>query len=110
VSVGGAKCPGAAAHIASPAPKCVDARHFSFRLHHAVGARIVRVAVYVNGRRKLALRGHDIKRVSIARLPRKRFVVKIVTTSSTGAQLISTRVYHGCKKTRPHTHARHPRH
>ncbi|MEA2409663.1 MAG: beta-glucosidase [Thermoleophilaceae bacterium] len=108
VSVGGAKCPGAAATIARPATRCVDARRFAFKLHHAVGARIVRVVVFVNGRKKLALRGHDIKRVTIARLPRKRFVVRIETTSSTGAQLISTRVYHGCKKTRPRTHARHP--
>jgi hypothetical protein len=86
----------------------VDTRRFAFKLHHAVGARIVRVVVFVNGRKKLALRGHDIQRVTIARLPRKRFVVRIETTSSTGAQLISTRVYHGCKKTRPHTRARHP--
>jgi beta-glucosidase len=104
VSVGGAKCPGAAAMIARPKTSCVDARRFSFKLHHAVGARIVRATVYVNGKRKLSLRGHDIQRVSIARLPRKRFTVKIVTTSSTGAKLISTRVYHGGKKTRPRTH------
>jgi beta-glucosidase len=108
VSVGGAKCPGAAAHIARPATRCVDTRRFAFKLHHAVGARIVRVTIFVNGKRKLALRGHDIQRVTIARLPRKRFVVRIETTSSTGAQLISTRVYHGCKKTRPRTRARHP--
>jgi beta-glucosidase len=107
VSVGGAKCPGAAAHIGRPTQKCVDARRFAFKLHHAVGARIVRVAVYVNGRKRLSLRGRDIRRVSIARLPRKRFTVKIVSTSSTGAQLISTRVYHGCKKTRPRTHRGH---
>ena len=104
VSVGGAKCPGAAAHISQPKTRCADTRRFAFKLHHAVGARIVRVAVYVNGRKRVSLRGHDIKRVSIARLPRKRFTVRIVTTSSTGAQLVSTRVYHGCKKTRPRTH------
>jgi beta-glucosidase len=103
-SVGGAKCPGAAIHIAQPKTRCVDTRRFAFKLHHAVGARIVRVAVFVNGRKRLSLRGHDLKRVSIARLPRKRFVVRIVTTSSTGAKLVSTRVYHGCKKTRPRTH------
>jgi hypothetical protein len=103
-SVGGAKCPGAKVHIARPAQRCADTRRFAFKLHHAVGARIVRVVIYVNGRKRLSLRGHDIQRVSIAKLPRKRFVVKVVTTSSTGAKLVSTRVYHGCKKTRPHTH------
>jgi beta-glucosidase len=104
VSVGGARCPGAAVHLGAPKTSCADTRRFSFKLHHAVGARIVRVAVYVNGRRRVALSGHDIRRVSIGRLPRTRFVVRIVTTSSTGAKLVSTRVYHGCRKTRPHTH------
>jgi beta-glucosidase len=104
VSVGGAKCSHPAATIAAPAQRCVDARRFAFKLHHPVGARIVRVVVFVNGKRKLSLRGKDIQRVSIARLPRKRFVVRIETTSSTGARLISTRIYHGCKKTRPRTH------
>jgi beta-glucosidase len=108
VSVGGASCPGAAAHIGRRAPKCVDTRRFSFRLHHPVGARVVRVVVYVNGKRKLSRRGRNITRVSIARLPRKRFVVKVVQTQNTGAQIISTRVYDGCKKSRPTVRSRHP--
>jgi len=29
--------------------------------------------------------------------------VKIVTTQNTGARIISTRVYNGCKKSRPTT-------
>jgi hypothetical protein len=41
--------------------------------------------------------------VTLGRLPKKRFVVRVVSTWNTGAQLISTRVYHGCKKTRPRT-------
>jgi beta-glucosidase len=108
VSVGGASCPGAAAHISRPAARCVDTRRFAFKLHHPVGARVVKVVVYVNGKRKLTRRGHNIARVSIARLPKKRFVVKLVATQNTGAQLISTRVYNGCKKSRPRTRSRHP--
>jgi hypothetical protein len=103
VSVGGASCPGAVAHVRRPASKCVDTRGFTFTLHHPVGARVVKVVVYVNGKRKLTRRGRNIKRVSIARLPKKHFVVKIVQTQNTGARLISTRVYDGCKKSRPHT-------
>jgi beta-glucosidase len=103
VSVGGASCPGAVAHIRRPVAKCVDTRGFSFKLHHTSGARIVRVVVYVNGKRKLTRKGRNITRVSIARLPKKHFVVKIVTTQNNGAQIISTRVYDGCKKSRPHT-------
>jgi beta-glucosidase len=103
VSVGGASCPGAGAHIGRRAQKCVDTRRFRFKLHHVVGTRIVRVVVYVNGKRRLTRRGRNITRVSIARLPKKRFVVKIVTTQNTGATIISTRVYDGCKKSRPTT-------
>src|SRR3954471_16610405 len=101
VSIGGASCAGAVAHIRRPASKCVDTRRFSFRLHHTSGARVVRVVVYVNGKRKLSRRGRNITRVSISRLPKKRFVVRIVATQNTGAQIISTRVYNGCKKSRP---------
>ena len=39
--------------------------------------------------------------------PKKRFVVKIVATENTGSQLISTRVYDGCKKSRPRTRHGH---
>jgi hypothetical protein len=110
VAVGGAKCPGAKAQIARPAPRrCVDTRKFGFRLHHAVGARVVKVVVFVNGKRRLSLRGRDLTRVTLRKLPKKRFVVKVVATQNTGSQLISTRVYHGCKKTRPRTRAHHHR-
>src|SRR3954449_2100969 len=108
VSVGGASCAGAVAHIRRPASKCVDTRRFSFKLHHPVGARVVKVVIYVNGKRKLPKRGRDITRVSIKRLPKKHFVVKIVQTQNTGARIISTRVYNGCKKSRPTTRSRHP--
>lgn len=85
------------------AGRCVDRRKFSFRLHHARGARVVKVKVYVNGKLKLTRRGHDIKRVTVKRLPKKRFKVKIVATHSTGSKLVSTRTYRGCKKGRPRT-------
>jgi fibronectin type III domain protein len=108
VAVGGAKCSGAVAQIARPAPRaCVDTRKFSFRLHHPVSARVVKVVVFVNGKRRLALKGKDINRITLQRLPKKRFVVRVVATQNTGSQLISTRVYHGCKKTKPHTRAHH---
>jgi beta-glucosidase len=108
VGVGGAKCPGSKAQIAQPAPqKCVDTRKFSFRLHHAFGARVVKAVVFVNGKRRLSLKGKGLTRVTLRKLPKKRFVVRVVATQNTGSQLISTRVYHGCKKTKPHTRARH---
>jgi beta-glucosidase len=110
VSVGGAACPKALAQIAAGAgtQRCVDTRGFTFKLHHARGARVVKVVVFVNGKRRLVRRGRDIKRVRIARLPKRRFVVRIVSTWNTGSQLISTRTYDGCKKSRPRTRTRHP--
>jgi hypothetical protein len=83
---------------------CVDRRTFSFRLHHGPRTRVVRVAVFVNGKLKVLRRGHDVRRVTLRRLPLGRFTVRIVSTHSNGARLVSTRVYRGCKKGRPHTH------
>jgi hypothetical protein len=88
---------------------CVDRRKFSFRLHRPRGARIVRVEVFVNGRRVMRLHGRDIRRVTIPRLPRGRFTVRIVATQNTGSKLVSTRRYRGCSKGRPTTRAHHHR-
>jgi beta-glucosidase len=89
--------------------RCKDRRKFSFKLHHAPHARVVRVAVFVNGKRKLSRRGRDIKRVTLRRLPRGRFEVRVVATQSSGSTLTSTRTYKGCNKSRPTTRAHHHR-
>jgi hypothetical protein len=86
-----------------PARACVDRRKFSFTLHHAKRARVVRVAAYVNGKRKLLKHGRNIRRITLKRLPKKKFKVRIVATQSSGAELISTRTYRGCTKSRPKT-------
>jgi hypothetical protein len=86
---------------------CVDRRKFSFALHRPRGARIVRVEAFVNGKRRLRRHGRDIRRITLARLPRGRFTVRIVATQSTGSRLISTRRYTGCRKSRPTTRAHH---
>jgi hypothetical protein len=85
------------------ARSCVDRRKYSFRLHRARGARVVAVKVFVNGKRKLARKGRDIKRVTIRRLPKRKFKVRIVTTFSNGSKRVSTRTYKGCAKTKPST-------
>jgi hypothetical protein len=99
---------GGAAKLPS-ARRCVDRRKFSFRLHHARGARVVRVVAFVNGKRKLRVRGRHIKRITLKRLPRRKFVVRIVATQNTGSKLVSTRRYKGCRKSRPRTRAHHRR-
>ena len=82
---------------------CVDTRKFSFRLHQSKGARTVKVAAYVNGKRKLLRKGHSLKRLTLKRLPQKTFRVTIVNYQSTGSKLVSTRTYRGCTKSKPHS-------
>jgi dienelactone hydrolase len=82
---------------------CSATRSVRFRLHHSKGVRIVKVVALVNGKRKLVRRGHDITSIVLRRLPTKRFVVTIVATRTSGAQLVSTRTFSGCTKTRPTT-------
>lgn len=98
---------------ASPAPpagaSCVDTRKWTFKLHHSRRARIVKVELFLDGRRTLVDHGRNIATVTLRRLPRKLFHLTIVSTQSNGAQLISTRTYRGCRKSRPSTRARHHR-
>jgi hypothetical protein len=94
-----AGCPPPGAKFATP--RCEDRRKFTFRLHHSKRARVVRVAAFVNGRRKLRKRGHDIRHIRLKRLPRGRFVVRVVSTQSNHHTLVTTRTYRGCRKSRP---------
>jgi hypothetical protein len=87
--------------------RCADRCKFSFALHHAPHTRVTRVVVFVNGKRKLARKGHNLRRITLRRLPRGRFEVKIVATQSSGSTLTSTRIYRGCKKSKPTTRAHH---
>jgi hypothetical protein len=87
--------------------KCSAKRSVRFKLHHRRGTRIVRVVAYVNGKRRLVRRGHDVKAIVLRKLPRKRFVVTIVATRKGGAQLVSTRTFNGCRKSRPTTRHGH---
>lgn len=82
---------------------CIDRRRFVFHLHHGPGTTVVRVNVFVNGKRRVHARGKDIKTVTLKRLPQKKFRVRVVSVHSNGSTLISTRTYRGCKKSRPHT-------
>jgi dipeptidyl aminopeptidase/acylaminoacyl peptidase len=102
-------CPAARPAAPRSTAHCVDARKFRFKLHRAHRARIVKVVVFVNGKRKLTRRGHDIRSVAIARLPHKLFHLKIVSTQSSGSTLVSTRTYRGCRKSRPRTRGHHHR-
>jgi hypothetical protein len=84
---------------AAPKPACVDRRRFRFKLH----GRVVRVEVFVNGVKKVVRKGRYVRSVSIKRLPRRRFVVKVVTTFESGRKRVSVRTYRGCTKSKPRT-------
>ena len=82
--------------------RCVRRTTVAFRLHRVRGTRIVRVEAFVNGRRRPRRAGRDIRRVVLTGLPRTgRLRVRIVATHSTGARIVSTRVWRGCRKGRP---------
>jgi hypothetical protein len=86
---------------------CVDRRKFSFKLHHAAGHPVQEADIFINSRLKRIVTGTNIKRLTLKRLPIGRFVLRIVATQDTGAQLISKRKYVGCKKSKPKTHRGH---
>jgi hypothetical protein len=88
---------------AATRPQCVDRRKFSFKLTRPRGRRAVRAAVFVDGKLKVRRRGRDLRRVTLRKLPRGRFVVKVVTTYDNGKRRVSTRVYRGCRKSKPST-------
>jgi hypothetical protein len=93
----------------SSSTRCVDRRKFTFRLHHARRARVVKVVIFVNGRRVLRKRGHDLDRVTLRRLPLGTFTVKVIATQSSGSSIVSSRTYRGCNKSRPRTRSHHHR-
>jgi hypothetical protein len=89
------------------AADCTDRRRFRFKLHHARGARVVRVEAFVNGKRVLRRRGHDLRAITIGHLPQGTFKVRIVSTQSSGSRLVSTRTYRDCLKGKPRTRGHH---
>jgi hypothetical protein len=89
---------------AAPRIGCVDRRSFRFKLRGP--GRVTKVQVYVNGVRKVTRKGRALRFVTLRRLPKMRFVVKVVTTFANGKQRESVRVYRGCKKSKPRTRRR----
>jgi hypothetical protein len=86
---------------------CVDRRKFSFKLHHARGHPVVEADIFINHKFIRAITGPNITRITLKRLPIGRFLVRIVATQDSGAQLISQRRYKACRKSRPTTRRGH---
>ena len=88
--------------------KCIDTRKWKFKLHHPSDDPIKDVQVFINGKRKLHKTGASIQKLTLKKLPKKKFRVKIVATRASGVKSISVRTYKGCKKGRVRTHGVHP--
>jgi hypothetical protein len=87
----------------APAGQCASTRRIVFHLHAGRRGRIVRVAVYLDGRRIRHRSAHRIRTISIGRLRSGRHTIRVVTTASTGVRHISVRRVRGCRLTKPHT-------
>ena len=86
---------------ASTSP-CLRSASIPFKLHRIRGTRVVKVEAWVNGKRTLKQRGHDIGRITLTGLPRDgKMTVRIVATHSSGSKVVSTRSWSGCKKGKP---------
>jgi hypothetical protein len=92
---------GGAANVAHP---CVAPSRIRFRVRQPRGDRIRSLKVYVN--RKLVLRRRHARAgtITIKRLPKGKFTVKIVKKTRRGRTITSVRRYDGCTKSRPTTH------
>jgi hypothetical protein len=83
-------------------PNCRRARTVKFKLNRVSGTRIVRVEVFVNGKRKLVRKGRDVKSVTLAKLKRTgKLGVRVVAFHNTGSKVISSRSWKGCKRGKP---------
>jgi hypothetical protein len=81
---------------------CLRPAKLGFKLHRVEGTRVVRVEAFANGKRKLARTGHDIRRIELTGLVRTgKLKIRIVATHNTGAKVVSTRSWNGCKKGKP---------
>jgi len=88
---------------------CLDKRGFRIPLLFHARGRVTRAVVYVNGRRVRTVRGHNIVAVTLTQLPKARYTVRIVTNTSRGFVVTSTRTYIGCRKLSRHDHVRRAR-
>ena len=63
----------------------------------------------MNGKKRLVKRGKRVTQVTLKRLPKKTFTVKIVARAKNGQRTISVRRYRGCKKGKPTTVVKPPK-
>jgi hypothetical protein len=89
------------------AKKCVSRRKFAIHIRRPSGAAYASIAVTVNGRTKLRLKGLKAKKVkttvNLKGLPAGKVTVKITAVTTTGRKAVTKRTYKTCaakKRTR----------
>jgi Zinc carboxypeptidase len=91
----------------TPGRGCVDKRKLRLKAHTPRGGRITKILVYVNDKRVMRLTGAKARRGRIVlnrlRALRGRYKVSVVVFGTHHYKRVSTRIYKGCKKGKPHT-------
>jgi hypothetical protein len=85
---------------------CARRARWRFHLHAPRRERIVRAAVYLDGKRIRIFRGRPLRRITLKLPSQRSFTLRIVTRTNTGARMVSVRHYKACGKTRPRTRVR----
>jgi hypothetical protein len=89
-----------------PAANCLRPATLGFKLHRVDGTRVVKVEAFANGKRRLRQSGRDIRRITMRNLKRGgKLTIRIVSTHNTGAKVLSTRTWNGCRKGKPRVRA-----
>jgi hypothetical protein len=90
--------PGTHGVVAAPSNEvCRSRRDFTIHIIPSGGLVYSEVTVFVNGKRVNVTKGSRISApVDLRGLPKGRYVVKIVVTTSTGKKIVGTRAYHTC--------------
>ena len=82
--------------------KCVSRRRFAIHVRRPAGITFTSIAVTVNGRTKVRLKGVKAKRVkatvNLKGLPAGKVTVKITAVMSNGRKAVSKRTYRTCAK------------
>lgn len=84
--------------VTAPANKvCLSHRDFTIHIVQITGLTYRTVEVFVNGRRVKVVNGSAISApVDLRGLPKGRYTVRIVVTTTTGRRVSGTRSYHTC--------------
>jgi sugar lactone lactonase YvrE len=95
--VNGCKPVQAGGVLGSQSRSCVSRRNFGIRVRRPAGHAIRKVDVFVNGKRVRVIRGERWRsRVDLRGLPKGRFTVRIVVTTTDGKRFEGKRRYRTC--------------